>query len=68
MWDALTGIARHRRMTMRELVTEIERDRTASSLTAAIRVYIVEFYRSAATQAGVLDAREPQVPRRGLPF
>ena len=48
MWEALADIARHRQQTLRDLVTEIERDRTASSLTAAIRVYIVDFYRAAA--------------------
>lgn len=67
MWDALADIARHRRRTMRELVTEIERDRTASTLTAAIRVYIVEFYRSAATRAGLTSVGEPEAPRRRLP-
>ena len=52
MWDALTEIARLRQKTVRDLVTEIEHDRTASSLTAAIRVYIVEFYRAAAVAKG----------------
>lgn len=66
MWDALADIARHRRKTMRELVTEIERDRTASSLTAGIRVYIVQFYRAAAMQAGAIPAGEAETPRRRL--
>src|SRR5690348_18493034 len=57
MWDALTEIARHQRRTLREIVTEIERDRTASSLTAAIRVYIVQFYRSAAVRAGIVPLK-----------
>src|SRR5438270_7093115 len=51
MWDALHDIARRRRMTMHDLVTDIDRERTASSLTAAIRVYIVDFYRAAAPPA-----------------
>jgi predicted DNA-binding ribbon-helix-helix protein len=34
------------------LVTEIDRHRNSSSLTAAIRVYIVDFYRSAAAAQG----------------
>jgi predicted DNA-binding ribbon-helix-helix protein len=50
MWDALQDIARRRQATVHDLVTEIDRSRTASSLTAAIRVYIVDFYRSAAPQ------------------
>ncbi len=59
MWDALHDIARHRRVTMHDLVTDIDRKRTASSLTAAIRVYIVDFYRTAA-----LPGRQAQVVER----
>ena len=51
MWDALHDIARRLRVTMHDLVTDIDRERTASSLTAAIRVYIVDFYRAAALPA-----------------
>ena len=49
MWDALKDIARRQQVTVHKLVTEIDRERTASSLTAAIRVYIVDFYRAAAS-------------------
>jgi predicted DNA-binding ribbon-helix-helix protein len=52
MWDALQDIAQRLRQTMNDLVTDIDRERTASSLTAAIRVYIVDFYRTAALSAG----------------
>jgi len=48
MWDALREIAGARDLTVHDLVTEIDRSRGAPSLTAAIRVYIVDFYRSAA--------------------
>ena len=51
MWEALHDIARRRETSLHRLVTEIDRDRTASSLTASIRVYIVGYYRSAAAQA-----------------
>ena len=51
MWDALQDIARRRRVTIHDLVTAIDRERTASSLTAAIRVYLVDFYRAAALSA-----------------
>ena len=51
MWDALHDIARRLRATTHDLVTDIDRERTASSLTAAIRVYIVDFYRAAAMPA-----------------
>ena len=52
MWDALQEIARRQQMTIHDLVTAIDQRRTASSLTAAIRVYIVDFFRAAASHAG----------------
>ena len=48
MWESLRDIARRRDMALNDLVTEIDRHRGAPSLTAAIRVYIVDFYRRAA--------------------
>ena len=65
MWDALNEIARHQRRTLRDIITEIEHDRTASNLTAAIRVYIVQFYRSAAARAE--SAPLPEGSRRRPP-
>jgi predicted DNA-binding ribbon-helix-helix protein len=59
MWDALHDIAQQRGLTTHDLVTDIDRDRTASSLTAAIRVYIVDFYRAAA-----LPNNQPRVSER----
>jgi predicted DNA-binding ribbon-helix-helix protein len=47
MWEALHDVARRLGITIHDLVTRIDRERTASSLTAAIRVYIVDFYRAA---------------------
>jgi predicted DNA-binding ribbon-helix-helix protein len=58
MWDALHDIAHRLRVTTHDLVTDIDRERTASSLTAAIRVYIVDFYRTAALPAGPARALE----------
>jgi predicted DNA-binding ribbon-helix-helix protein len=58
MWDALHDIMQRLGATMHDLVTEIDRERTASSLTAAIRVYIVDFYRAAALAAGAPQAVE----------
>jgi predicted DNA-binding ribbon-helix-helix protein len=48
MWEALREIARAQAVAINELVTEIDRRRDGISLTAAIRVHIVDFYRSAA--------------------
>src|ERR1700693_2686663 len=63
MWDALHDIARRLRATTHDLVTDIDRDRTASSLTAAIRVYIVDFYRAAALPAQQAPVVERPTPR-----
>jgi predicted DNA-binding ribbon-helix-helix protein len=52
MWEALQEIARQQETNINQLVTEIDRRRNSSGLTAAIRVYIVDFYRSAAAAQG----------------
>jgi predicted DNA-binding ribbon-helix-helix protein len=52
MWDALTEICRREEMTMHQLCALIDVRRRASSLTAAIRVFIVNYFRSAATEDG----------------
>ena len=57
MWEALHEITHQRQTNLNELVTEIDRRRDASSLTAAIRVYIVDFYRNAVARAGAPVAR-----------
>ena len=63
MWDALQDIARRRQATIHDLVTLIDRDRTSSSLTAAIRVYIVDYYRAAEVQASrALEVQAARLP------
>src|SRR5207302_1083913 len=47
MWAALNDIAAERGKTVHDVVLEINRGRKGISLTAAIRVYIVEYYREA---------------------
>ena len=47
MWDGLNDIAVERGKTVHDVVLEIRRARIGTSLTAAIRVYIVEYYREA---------------------
>ena len=59
MWDALQDVARRQRLTIHDLVTRIDRGRTNSGLTAAIRVYIVNFYRSVALHTGQAQAARP---------
>jgi predicted DNA-binding ribbon-helix-helix protein len=52
MWDAFNEILEREAVSASDLVTAVERTRDASTLTAAIRVYIMEYFRLAATEAG----------------
>ena len=52
MWDALREICAREGKTVHALVTEIDHGRAASSLTAAIRVYVMDYYRVASTEDG----------------
>jgi predicted DNA-binding ribbon-helix-helix protein len=52
MWEALHEICRREGKTLNELVTEIHRQRVESSLTAAIRVYLLRYFSAAATDEG----------------
>jgi predicted DNA-binding ribbon-helix-helix protein len=58
MWDSLRDIAQRLGIGVNELVTEIDGRRDGLGLTAAIRVYIVDFYRSA------LSGQQPAATRR----
>jgi predicted DNA-binding ribbon-helix-helix protein len=52
MWDALQEIAQREGTSVHELCTKVDLERRESTLTAAIRVYILAYYRAAATAHG----------------
>lgn len=52
MWDALREVCAREGKTIHALVTDIDRGRAASSLTAAIRVHVMDYFRVAATEDG----------------
>jgi predicted DNA-binding ribbon-helix-helix protein len=52
MWEALTRICERERKSMNEIVTLIARNRNQSTLTAAIRVFLLIYYQAAATDEG----------------
>jgi predicted DNA-binding ribbon-helix-helix protein len=52
MWEALREISRRESKSVNELVTEIDQRRAASSLTGAIRVFLLGYFRDAALEAG----------------
>ncbi len=52
MWDALDEICHRETITRNQLCETIYKFKHASTLTAAIRVFIVNYYRAAATEEG----------------
>lgn len=52
MWDALQQVCSREGKPLNRLVTDIERQRVESSLTAAIRVYLLQYFTAAATDEG----------------
>ncbi len=56
LWDALDEACRREGMTRHELCTRIDRRGRASILTAAVRVFIVSYFKTAATEYGHADA------------
>ena len=52
MWDSLAEICRREDMSLHEICGLIDARRQASSLTAAIRVFTLTYFRVAATEDG----------------
>ena len=52
MWEALNEIVAREGQSLTALVTRIDDERSSSSLTSAIRVHILSYFRAAATEEG----------------
>ena len=52
MWEALDEIRLREQRTIADILTSIRERCTDSSLTAAVRVFLLEYYRAAATDEG----------------
>jgi len=61
MWEALRDIANRQGRSVSRLATEIDRDRTTLSLTAALRVYVVDYYQTVLSR---VDERSATTPSR----
>jgi predicted DNA-binding ribbon-helix-helix protein len=57
MWDALQEVAEREGQSLHDLCTAVARRRGLHSMTAAIRVYLLNYFRDAATEAGHRKAR-----------
>ena len=56
MWDALDEICRREDRSIHELCTMVDRQRRESKLTAAIRVFVMAYFRAASTDQGHAEA------------
>ena len=52
MWEALEEVCRREGLTIHELSTVVDARRSESTLTAAMRVFALDYFRRAATEAG----------------
>lgn len=48
-WDALSHIAQQQNLPLSTLVAEIDSQRRSGGLSSAVRIYILDHYRRAAT-------------------
>ena len=68
-WDALDEIVAREDSTLSALCERIKGRRAAANLTAAVRLYVLRYFRSAATESGhrgVGHGRQsPRGPRNG---
>ena len=57
MWDALEEIAKREGVRVSDVVSRIDREmRGASGLTARVRVFVLGYFRAAATERGHMNA------------
>jgi predicted DNA-binding ribbon-helix-helix protein len=59
-WSGLKEIAARRVTTLSELVSEVDKQRQHTNLSSALRLFVLDFYRSQASDrgAGRPDARD----------
>jgi predicted DNA-binding ribbon-helix-helix protein len=64
-WSGLKDIAASRNMTLSELVASIDGDRRQGNLSSAIRLFVLDHYRTLAGGAGVRESetRSPGTSR-----
>jgi len=55
MWEALADIARREAITVNHLCTRVSSARKQSSLTSAMRVFVLAYYRCAADRPDADD-------------
>jgi predicted DNA-binding ribbon-helix-helix protein len=52
MWDAVAEICRREELSVGQLCQRVDERRRESTLTAALRVYVLSYFKAAATEQG----------------
>lgn len=56
MWDALGEICSREGRSVHDICAQVDRDRSQSGLTASVRVFVLNYFRDAATEEGHVRA------------
>ena len=64
LWDALYEICQREGLGVGELIRKVESKGHAGGRTSAVRVFIVQYFRAAATEQGHTEAGHGQQPGR----
>lgn len=64
MWDSIEEIARREHCTVNWICSMVDQRRDNSSLTAALRAFILHYFRMAATEKGHVNAGHGGLRRR----
>lgn len=62
MWDAIREIAVREGVSIHDICSMVDAERRESSLTAGLRVFIMSYYRTAATESGHIQAGHGERP------
>lgn len=52
MWDALSEICAREGRSVHDICAQVDQERAQSGLTAGVRVFILNYFREAATEEG----------------
>ena len=65
LWDALLEVCQREGQDLHEVIRNVDSGRCAGGRTSAVRVFLLHYYRAAATEAGHATAGHgPHVERR----
>ncbi len=64
MWDAVMEVIAREAISIHDFCSKVARGRGAASMTAAIRVFALNYFRAAASEAGHREAGHGRIPSK----